>query len=84
MYNHPQCFTLNFFEEAKMVYINADKVASLAQGVLKRPFKIQSVNQIITSTPVSRYPKKTTGSTTIADNHTQSSTCFSPSMFIIL
>jgi len=36
-----------------MVYINIDKDTSLAQSVLKKSLKIQSVCQIITKTAIS-------------------------------
>ena len=37
-----------FFEEVKMVYINKTQGASLAQGILKRPFKSKMCQPIIT------------------------------------
>ena len=54
-----------------MVYINKTKGVCSTQGVLKRPLKRTTVNQIITKTKVSRYPNNSRGSTTISDNHTQ-------------
>jgi len=56
-----------------MVYIHTDKNASLAQDVLKRSLRIQSICQILTKTKadISRYPNKLRDPTATDDNQKQ-------------